>query len=137
MLIGHARVSTADQDLALQTNALVKAGGGLVTDKASGAEVDRPGLVEALDLVRAGDTLVIWKLARLGRSIQGLIELAANLSARKVDFQSLTGGFDTATPTGRLPRSVTTLHLSPAVAFRWPEQFHPLSRWLLVTGGQR
>ncbi|MEG8051942.1 recombinase family protein [Sphingomonas aurantiaca] len=103
MLIGYARVSTADQDLALQTDALTKAGCEKVfTDKASGAKVDRPGLTEALDFVRAGDTLVIWKLDRLGRSIQGLIELAANLSARKIDFRSLTDGFDTATPSGRL-----------------------------------
>jgi DNA invertase Pin-like site-specific DNA recombinase len=103
MLIGYARVSTADQDLALQTDALTKAGCEKVfTDKASGAKVNRPGLTEALDFVRAGDTLVVWKLDRLGRSIQGLIELAANLSARKIDFRSLTDGFDTATPSGRL-----------------------------------
>lgn len=103
MLIGYARVSMADQDLALQTDALTKAGcEKLFTDKASGAKAARPGLSEALDFVRAGDTLVIWKLDRLGRSIQGLIELAADLSARKVDFRSLTDGFDTATPSGRL-----------------------------------
>lgn len=103
MLIGYARVSTADQDLALQTDALTKAGcEKLFTDKASGAKANRPGLTEALDFVRAGDTLVIWKLDRLGRSIQGLIELAADLAARKVDFRSLTDGFDTSTPSGRL-----------------------------------
>lgn len=103
MLIGYARVSTADQDLALQTDALAKAGcEKLFTDKASGAKANRPGLTEALDFVRAGDTLVIWKLDRLGRSIRGLIELAADLSARKVDFRSLTDGFDTSTPSGRL-----------------------------------
>jgi len=103
MLIGYARVSTADQDLALQTDALIKAGcEKLFTDKASGAKVIRPGLAEALDFVRAGDTLIIWKLDRLGRSIQGLIELAADLSARKVDFRSMTDGFDTSTPSGRL-----------------------------------
>ncbi len=103
MLIGYARVSTADQDLALQTDALVAAGCEKVfTDKASGAKSGRPGLVEALEFVRAGDTMVIWKLDRLGRSIQGLIELAANLSDRKVDLRSLTDGFDTSTPSGRL-----------------------------------
>lgn len=103
MLIGYARVSTADQDLALQTDALSKAGcERLFTDKASGAKADRPGLADALDFARAGDTLVIWKLDRLGRSIQGLIELAADLSARKVDFRSLTDGFDTSTSAGRL-----------------------------------
>ena len=70
MLIGYARVSTADQDLALQTDALTKAGcERLFTDKASGAKVDRPGLAEALHFARAGDCIVVWKLDRLGRSI--------------------------------------------------------------------
>ncbi len=103
MLIGYARVSTADQDLALQTDALTKAGcEKLFTDKASGAKVDRPGLAEALHFARAGDCIVVWKLDRLGRSIQGLISLAADLSTRKVDFRSLTDGFDTSTASGRL-----------------------------------
>lgn len=103
MLIGYARVSTAEQDLALQTDALTKAGCERVfTDRASGVKADRPALAEALGFLRAGDTLVIWKLDRLGRSIQGLIELAADLSARKIDFRSLTDGFDTSTPSGRL-----------------------------------
>lgn len=103
MLIGYARVSTTDQDLSLQLDALAKAGcERLFTDKASGVKVDRPSLAEALHFARAGDTLVIWKLDRLGRSIRGLIELAAGLSARNVDFRSLTDGFDTATPSGRL-----------------------------------
>ena len=74
MLIGYARVSTADQDLALQTDALTRAGcEKLFTDKASGAKADRPGLAEALQFARAGDCIVVWKLDRLGRSIQGLI----------------------------------------------------------------
>ena len=82
MLVGYARVSTSDQDLTLQTDALTRAGcEKLFTDKVSGAKLNRPGLIEALNFVRAGDTLVIWKLDRLGRSIQGLIELAADLSA--------------------------------------------------------
>jgi len=103
MLISYARVSTADQDLTLQTDALAKAGCEQVfTDKVSGAKADRPGLAKALGIARAGDTLVIWKLDRLGRSIQGLIALAADLSARQVDFRSLTDGFDTATASGRL-----------------------------------
>jgi len=103
MLIGYARVSTVDQDFTLQTDPLTKAGCEQVfTDKVSGAKAARPGLAKALDMARAGDTLVIWKLDRLGRSIQGLIELAADLSARKVDFRSLTDGFDTATASGRL-----------------------------------
>ena len=100
-MIGYARVSTVDQDLALQTDALTKAGcEKLFTDKASGAKTDRPGLAEALHFARAGDCIVVWKLDRLGRSIQGLISLAADLSVRKIDFRSLTDGFDTAPPRG-------------------------------------
>ncbi len=103
MLIGYARVSTIDQDLALQTDALARAGcEKMFADKASGAKTDRPGLAEALQFLRTGDTLVIWELDRLGRSIRGLIDLAAGLSDRKIDFRSLTDGFDTATPSGRL-----------------------------------
>lgn len=103
MLIGYARVSTADQDLSLQTDALTAAGcEKLFTDKASGAGVRRPGLEDALAFLRAEDTLVVWKLDRLGRSIQGLIALAADLSQREVHFRSLTDGFDTSTPSGRL-----------------------------------
>lgn len=103
MLIGYARVSTADQDLTLQTDALAKAGCEKVfTDKVSGAKIDRPGLAEALRFARAGDCIIVWKLDRLGRSIQGLIALAADLSMRKIDFRSLTDGFDTSTASGRL-----------------------------------
>jgi DNA invertase Pin-like site-specific DNA recombinase len=103
MLIGYARVSTADQDLGSQTLALTKAGcDKIFTDTISGAKFERPGLVEALTIARDGDCLVIWKLDRLGRSIKGLIELSADLSARKIDLRSLTEGIDTSTPTGRL-----------------------------------
>jgi DNA invertase Pin-like site-specific DNA recombinase len=103
MLIGYARVSTVDQDLTLQTDALNKAGcEKLFTDKASGAKADRPGLAEAMHFARAGDCIVVWKLDRLGRSIHGLITLAADLAARKIDFRSLTDGFDTSTASGRL-----------------------------------
>lgn len=85
MLIGHVRVLTADQNLALQTDALIKAGcEKLFTDKASGAKADRLVLVEASRFARAGDRIVVCKLDRLGRSIQGLISLAADLSARKL-----------------------------------------------------
>jgi DNA invertase Pin-like site-specific DNA recombinase len=103
MLIGYARVSTSDQDLTLQTDALTAAGcDRICTDKISGAKTERPGLSEAMNLARNGDTLVIWKLDRLGRSMKGLVELAAELSARGVELRSLTDGIDTATPTGRL-----------------------------------
>ncbi len=112
VLIGYARVSTADQDLSLQLDALSKVGcEKLFTDKASGAKVDRPGLTAALHFARTGDTLVIWKLDRLGRSIQGLIALAGELSARGIDFRSLTDGFDTSTAGGRL-----LFHILAAVA---------------------
>jgi DNA invertase Pin-like site-specific DNA recombinase len=68
----------------------------------SGAKADRPGLSEALNVARRGDTLVIWKLDRLGRSMKGLVELAADLATRGIELRSLTDGIDTATPTGRL-----------------------------------
>ena len=103
MLIGYARVSTSDQDLTLQTDALTAAGcDRICTDKISGAKTERPGLSEAMNLARNGDTLVIWKLDRLGRSMKGLVELAAELSARGVELRSLTDGIDTGTPKGRL-----------------------------------
>ncbi len=102
-LIGYARVSTADQDLAPQTDALTKAGCEKpLTHKASGAKANRPRLAEALHFAHAGDCIVVWKLDRLGRSIQGLISLAADLSVQKIDFRSLTDGFDTSTASGRL-----------------------------------
>ena len=105
MLIGYARVSTVDQDLALQTNALTKAGcEKLFTDKASGAKANRPGLAEALTFVRAGDTLVIWKLDRLGRSIQGLIELAADLWRSIGDEEHELERGRRVAPSGRLQR---------------------------------
>ncbi len=83
MLVGYARVSTAEQSLALQQDALTAAGCGRVyTDVASGALDDRDGLAEALDYVRAGDTLVVWRLDRLGRSLKQLIERVTALDAR-------------------------------------------------------
>ncbi|RZL18143.1 MAG: recombinase family protein, partial [Sphingomonas sp.] len=103
MLIGYARVSTSEQNLTLQTDALTAAGcERICSDKVSGAKADRPGLSEALNVARRGDTLVIWKLDRLGRSMKGLVELAADLATRGIELRSLTDGIDTATPTGRL-----------------------------------
>ncbi len=103
MLIGYARVSTSDQNLTLQTDALTAAGcERICSDTASGAKTDRPGLSEALNVARRGDTLVVWKLDRLGRSMKGLVELAADLATRGIELRSLTDGIDTATPTGRL-----------------------------------
>ena len=102
MRIGYARVSTEDQNLTLQTDALEKAGcERLFTDQMSGTRADRPGLREALSHLRAGDTLVVWKLDRLGRGVKGLVDLVAELEGRKVHFQSLTDQIDTSTPAGR------------------------------------
>jgi len=103
MLIGYARVSTSDQNLALQTDALHAAGcGRLFTDTVSGAKVDRPGLTAALSTCRPGDTLVVWKLDRLGRSLPHLVATVRDLVARGVDFQSLQERIDTTTSGGKL-----------------------------------
>jgi DNA invertase Pin-like site-specific DNA recombinase len=102
-VIGYARVSTGEQDLALQKDALAKAGCARVfEDTASGAKVDRPGLAAALDFVREGDVLTVWKLDRLGRSLPHLIETVSALEARSVGFRSLTEEINTTTPGGRL-----------------------------------
>ena len=103
MLIGYARVSTHDQTLALQQDALKQAGcERLFTDTASGAKADRPGLEEALSHIRSGDTLVVWKLDRLGRSLPHLIETITRLQERGIGFKSLTEQIDTTTSGGKL-----------------------------------
>ena len=101
--VGYARVSTLDQDPALQLDALVAAGCVKVfEDRASGARADRPGLQKALDYARDGDVLIVWKLDRLGRSLPHLIETVSALEKRAVGFRSLTEAIDTTTPGGRL-----------------------------------
>lgn len=103
MLIGYARVSTDDQTTDLQLDALAKAGCEQVfTEKASGAQRDRPQLKAALKYARKGDTIVVWKLDRLARSLKQLIETVEDLEARKIGFKSLTEAIDTTTPGGRL-----------------------------------
>jgi DNA invertase Pin-like site-specific DNA recombinase len=103
MLIGYARVSTHDQTLALQQDALKRADCDRVfTDTASGAKTDRPGFEEALAFVRPGDTLVVWKLDRLGRSLPHLIETITTLQERGIGFKSLTEQIDTTTSGGKL-----------------------------------
>src|SRR5947209_19980897 len=103
MLIGYARVSTHDQTLNLQKDALLKIGcAKIFTDTASGAQTDRAGLVEALAYVREGDSVVVWKLDRLGRSLKHLIETITNLNNRKIGFKSITENIDTTTSGGKL-----------------------------------
>ena len=102
MLIGYARVSTQDQNLTLQIDALTKAGcEKIFEDKVSGTRAERPGLAKALELMRTGDTLVVWKLDRLGRSVKQLVDLVAGLQKQGVQFKSLTDAIDTGTPSGR------------------------------------
>jgi len=102
LFVGYARVSTEDQNLELQLGALKKAGCTRVfTDRTSGAGADRPGLKEALSHLRETDTLVVWKLDRLGRSVKGLVDLVMNLENQLVHFKSLTDSIDTKTPAGR------------------------------------
>src|SRR5690348_3037226 len=89
MLVGYARVSTIDQTLDLQHDALTKAGcTKIFTDTASGALTERKGLTEALTYVRAGDTLIVWKLDRLGRSLKDLITRITELNDRTIGFKS-------------------------------------------------
>ena len=102
MRIGYARVSTRDQNLEMQLDALSKAGcKRIFTDKLSGAQLERPGLKEALSHLREADSLVVWKLDRLGRSVKGLVDLVNELETQRVHFQSITDGVDTKTPAGR------------------------------------
>lgn len=103
MLVGYARVSTQDQNPALQLDALKREGcEKTFTEKASGAQRDRPELTAALDFMRRGDTLVVWKLDRLARSIRQLIETIEDLEGRGIGFRSLTEAIDTTTSGGRL-----------------------------------
>ena len=102
MLIGYARVSTQDQNLDLQRGSLIGAGcEKIYEDKISGTRAERPGLSKAQEILRAGDTLVVWKLDRLGRSVKQLVELVSALAASGVNFKSLTDSIDTGTPSGR------------------------------------
>lgn len=105
MLIGYARVSTHEQTLDLQLDALAKAGCDptrTYPDKISSSKADRPGLKQALSQLRAGDTLVVWRLDRLGRSLQELIALVNSIHAKGAGFKSLTENMDTTTSGGKL-----------------------------------
>lgn len=103
MLVGYARVSTADQTPALQLDALKAANcERIFVEKASGAQRDRPELAAALAFLRPGDTLVVWKLDRLARSIKQLIETVDDMETIGIGFRSLTEAIDTTTPSGKL-----------------------------------
>lgn len=110
--IGYARVSTVDQNPQAQHDALDDAGATRIfVDHASGARADRPELAACLDYLRAGDTLVVWRLDRLGRSLAHLLDVVDKLADRGIEFHSLTEGFDTSTSGGRL-----VFHVFAAVA---------------------
>jgi DNA invertase Pin-like site-specific DNA recombinase len=105
MLIGYARVSKNEQNLDLQRDALKKAGvseQNIFTDKITGTKEARKGLEQALSHLRAGDTLVVWRLDRLGRSLRHLIETVTKLQEQSVAFKSITENIDTSTATGQL-----------------------------------
>lgn len=101
--IGYARVSTQEQNLDLQQDALKKAGcEKIITDEASGSIAERPGLIKLKDTLRKGDTLVVWRLDRLGRSLKHLIEFIYYLEDKGIGFKSLHETIDTTTSTGKL-----------------------------------
>lgn len=111
-LIGYSRISTRDQNVELQTDALTAAGcARIFTEEASGSLDARPELLRALEYMRPGDTLVVWKLDRLGRSLRHLVTTVQDLEARGVEFRSLQESIDTSTPGGRL-----VFHLMAALA---------------------
>jgi DNA invertase Pin-like site-specific DNA recombinase len=103
MRIGYARISTAEQNLDLQRDALQKAGcDKIIEDTTGGKTENRAGLDRMKELLREGDVLVVWRLDRLGRSLKHLLELISEFEQRKVGFQSLQEAIDTTTPGGRL-----------------------------------
>jgi DNA invertase Pin-like site-specific DNA recombinase len=110
--VGYARVSTSDQNPKMQEDALRQAGCSQVfVDRASGTLAERPQLTAAMAYLREGDVLVVWRLDRLGRSLQHLVHAIGDLRARGIGFRSLTEAIDTATPSGTL-----MLHLFGAFA---------------------
>jgi DNA invertase Pin-like site-specific DNA recombinase len=112
MIIGYARVSTEEQNLAMQLDALNKAScEKIYQEKISTTKANRPGLEEMMSHLNAGDVLVVWKLDRLGRSLKDLIQLISGLAERKVEFKSLNESIDTSTPVGKL-----TFHIFCALA---------------------
>ncbi len=103
MLIGYARVSTDDQNLNLQRDALKQAGcSRIYEDRLSGTKVGRPGLTKALEVARSGDVLVVWRLDRLGRSLKDLIQMVETLAERGIELHSLTEALATTSTSGKL-----------------------------------
>ncbi|MEN0004468.1 MAG: recombinase family protein [Bacteroidota bacterium] len=112
MKIGYARVSTKDQNLALQKDALQKAGCNIIfEEKVSGAKVDRVELRKMIDQIREGDIIITWKLDRLGRSLRDLVNLVTEIQDKGAGFKSLNDSIDTTTPQGKL-----TFHIFAALA---------------------
>ena len=102
MLVGYARVSTGEQNLDLQADALKQAGcAKIFTDQMSGAKAERPGLQAAFAFARTGDTLIVWRLDRLGRSLKDLVQKVENLQQRQVGFRSLHESIDTTSSVGK------------------------------------
>ena len=123
MLVGYARVSTIDQNLDLQIDALRTAGcERIFSDRTSGARADRPGLGEALAFARDGDLLVVWKLDRLSRSLSHLVETVQELERRGIGFRSLTEGLDTSNSGGK-----AIFPIFAAIA-QWKERFFKNAR---------
>lgn len=103
MLIGYARVSTDDQNLDLQRDALKHVGcSQIFEDQISGAKAERPGLTKALEYLRSGDVIIVWRLDRLSRSLKDLIEIVNQLEAKNIGFKSLQESIDTTSTSGRL-----------------------------------
>jgi len=103
MLVGYARVSTHEQNLDMQHDALQKAGcEKIFVDKVSSVAASRPGIDEALSYLREGDTLIVWRLDRLGRSLKHLIEMIGTLEEKKIGFHSIQESIDTSNSGGRL-----------------------------------
>ena len=125
MLVGYMRVSTTDdrQTVDLQRDALVATGVDhrhLHTDKASGARDDRPGLKACLDYLNAGDTLIVWKLDRLARSVRQLVETAEDLAKREIGLRVLTQAIDTTSPGGTPVYECVAEHRQDVTACDWP-----------------
>ncbi len=103
MLIGYSRKSTYEQNIDLQNDALKNCGcEKIFSDQITGSKTDRPGLTKAMDMLREGDTLVVWRLDRLGRSLKHLIEFVEYFDEKKIGFKSLQEAIDTTTSGGRL-----------------------------------